>query len=99
MFTKPSSCPGPPSRSRGCAQLDRHILGYSVYLTKRGNAAGYVRNCSQHRLGSFAVATVDELELDATCQVGVALDDLNVGHGGSPCEMKPAGPRMWCPSN
>jgi len=25
--------------------LDRHILGYRRYLSERGNAAGYVRNC------------------------------------------------------
>jgi site-specific recombinase XerD len=25
--------------------LDRHILGYRQYLSERGNAAGYVRNC------------------------------------------------------
>ena len=45
MRTKPSSRPNPSGRSRGCAQLDRHILGYRAYLVERGNAAGYVRNC------------------------------------------------------
>ena len=35
----------PSGRFRGCAQLDRHILGYRAYLVERGNAAGYVRNC------------------------------------------------------
>ena len=45
MRTKPTSRPNPSGRSRGCAQLDRHILGYRAYLVERGNAAGYVRNC------------------------------------------------------
>jgi len=45
MRTKPRSRPDPSGRSRGCAQLDRHILGYRQYLSERGNAAGYVRNC------------------------------------------------------
>ncbi|MBV8125130.1 MAG: tyrosine-type recombinase/integrase [Paucibacter sp.] len=45
MRTEPRSRPDPSSRSRGCAQLDRHVLGYRKYLTRRGNAAGYVRNC------------------------------------------------------
>ena len=45
MRTKPRSRPNPSGRSRGCAQLDRHILGYRGYLAERGNAAGYVRNC------------------------------------------------------
>ena len=45
MRTKPRSRPDPSGRSRGCVQLDRHILGYREYLSERGNAAGYVRNC------------------------------------------------------
>jgi site-specific recombinase XerD len=45
MRTKPCSRPDPSVRSRGCAQLDRHIPGYRQYLLDRGNAAGYVRNC------------------------------------------------------
>ena len=45
MRTKPCSRPNPSGRSRGCPQLDRHILGYCAYLVERGNAAGYVRNC------------------------------------------------------
>jgi site-specific recombinase XerD len=45
MRSKPRSHPDPSGRSRGCAQLDRHILAYREYLTRRGNAAGYVRNC------------------------------------------------------
>ncbi|SCC91187.1 Site-specific recombinase XerD [Thiomonas sp. X19] len=45
MRIKPRSRPDPLVRSRGCAQLDRHIPGYRQYLLDRGNAAGYVRNC------------------------------------------------------
>ena len=45
MSTKPRSRPDPSVRSRGCAQLERHILGYREYLSQRGNAAGYVRSC------------------------------------------------------
>jgi len=45
MRTKPSSHPVSSSRPLGCAQLDRHIPGYSAFLSERGNAAGYVRNC------------------------------------------------------
>jgi len=45
MRTKPTSRPNPSCRSLGCAQLDRHVLGYRAYLVERGNAAGYVRNC------------------------------------------------------
>ena len=45
MRTKPCSRPNPSGRSRSCKQLDRHILGYRQYLSDRGNAAGYVRNC------------------------------------------------------
>ena len=45
MRTKPTSRPDPSCRSLGCAQLDRHVLGYRAYLVERGNAAGYVRNC------------------------------------------------------
>lgn len=45
MRTKTSSHPNPSGRSRGCAQLERHIVGYRAYLTERGNAAGYVLNC------------------------------------------------------
>ena len=45
MRTKPGSRPNASGRSRGCAHLDRHILGYRAYLVERGNAAGYVRNC------------------------------------------------------
>ena len=39
------SRPNPSGRSRGCAQLERHIRAYHEYLTERGNTAGYVRNC------------------------------------------------------
>ncbi|MDE2367368.1 MAG: tyrosine-type recombinase/integrase [Burkholderiales bacterium] len=45
MRTKPCSRPDPSCRSRGCAQLDRHLPEYRQYLSDRGNAAGYVRNC------------------------------------------------------
>lgn len=45
MRTKPRSRPDRSGRSRSCAQLDRHILGYRQYLSDRGNASGYVRNC------------------------------------------------------
>ena len=45
MRTKPCSRPNPSGRSRSCNQLDRHIPGYRQYLSDRGNAAGYVRNC------------------------------------------------------
>ncbi|CAG0979959.1 hypothetical protein GPROT1_02211 [Gammaproteobacteria bacterium] len=45
MSTKRRSRPDPSGRSRGCAQLDRHIPGYHEYLSERGNAAGYVRTC------------------------------------------------------
>lgn len=45
MRTKPCSRSNPSGRSRGSAQLDRHILRYRAYLVERGNAAGYVRNC------------------------------------------------------
>jgi site-specific recombinase XerD len=45
MRTKPRSRPNRSGRSRGCTQLDRHILEYREYLSDRGNAAGYVRNC------------------------------------------------------
>ena len=45
MRTKPRSRPDPSDRSHGCAQLDSHIAGYRQYLSDRGNAAGYVRNC------------------------------------------------------
>ena len=45
MSTNRRSRLNPSSRSRGCAQLGRHIPGYRQYLLDRGNAAGYVRNC------------------------------------------------------
>ena len=45
MRTKPTSRTNPSCRSRSCAQLDCHILGYRAYLLERGNAVGYVRNC------------------------------------------------------
>lgn len=45
MRTTPRSRPDTSGRSRGCAQLDRHIPGYRQFLVDRGNAAGYVRNC------------------------------------------------------
>ncbi|MGA8054322.1 MAG: site-specific integrase [Burkholderiales bacterium] len=45
MSNKRLSRPDPSRRSRGCAQLDRHIPEYREYLSERGNAAGYVRNC------------------------------------------------------
>ena len=45
MRTKPCSRPNPSDRSRSCNQLDRHLPGYRQYLSDRGNAAGYVRNC------------------------------------------------------
>lgn len=45
MRTKPRSRLDPSARSRGCAQLNRYIQGYRQYLSDRGNAAGYVRNC------------------------------------------------------
>jgi integrase/recombinase XerC len=45
MRAKPRSRPDPSGRSRGCAQLDRHVLGYRQYLSDRGNAAGYARSC------------------------------------------------------
>lgn len=45
MRTKPRSRPGPAGHSRGCAQLDRHILAYRQYLADRGDAAGYARSC------------------------------------------------------
>lgn len=37
--------PNPSGRSRSRAQLERHIPAYREYLTERGNAAGYLRNC------------------------------------------------------
>jgi integrase/recombinase XerC len=45
MRTKLCSRPNPSGRSRTCAQLDRHVSGYRVYLAERGNAASYVLNC------------------------------------------------------
>ena len=45
-----------------------------------------VADRGQHRLGNLAFATVDEFELDGRCQVRVTLDDLNVGHGETPCK-------------
>ncbi len=45
MSTNPRSRPNSSGRSRGSAQLDRHIVGYREYLSERGNAVGYVRNC------------------------------------------------------
>jgi integrase/recombinase XerC len=45
MSIKLRSRPDPSGRSRGCAQLDRHLPGYRQYLCGRGNAAGYVRTC------------------------------------------------------
>lgn len=45
MRTKPRSRPDPSGRSRGCAELDRHILAYRQYLADRGNASGYARSC------------------------------------------------------
>lgn len=45
MRIKLRSRPDPSGRSRGCAQLDRHMPEYREYLSERGNAAGYVRNC------------------------------------------------------
>jgi hypothetical protein len=45
MRTKRISRANPSVRARGCAHLDRHILGYRAYLVERGNAASYVRNC------------------------------------------------------
>jgi len=45
MRTKLFSRLAPAVRSRGCAQLDRHIPRYRQYLLDRGNAAGYVGNC------------------------------------------------------
>lgn len=45
MRTKPRSRPDSSGRFHGCAQLSRHIAGYRQYLSDRGNAAGYVRNC------------------------------------------------------
>ncbi|MDQ3024053.1 MAG: site-specific integrase [bacterium] len=41
---RPSRVPT-SSRSRGCAQLERHAQTYRQYLLDRGNAAGYVRSC------------------------------------------------------
>ena len=45
MSTERRSRPDPSNRSRGCAQLDCHVRRYREYLSERGNAAGYVRNC------------------------------------------------------
>ena len=45
MRTKPRSRADPSNRSRGCAQVERHLPAYREYLTERGNAAGYVHNC------------------------------------------------------
>ncbi len=45
MPVKPRSRLDPSSRTRGCAQLDRHIPAYRQYLVDRGNAAGYARSC------------------------------------------------------
>ena len=45
MPSKPRSRLDPSSRTRGCAQLDRHIPAYRHYLADRGNAAGYARSC------------------------------------------------------
>ena len=49
-------------------------------------APAAVADGGQHRLGDLAFATVDEFELDGRCQVRVTLDDLNVGHGETPCK-------------
>jgi hypothetical protein len=48
-------------------------------------AAAGVADGGQHRFGELALTPVDEFELDGTGQVRVALDDLNVGHDGTPC--------------
>jgi site-specific recombinase XerD len=45
MHTKLPVRSEPSSRSRGCAQLERHARAYREYLLDRGNAAGYVRSC------------------------------------------------------
>ncbi len=45
MSTKPRSRLDPSGRSRGCARLDRQVPTYREYLSVRGNAASYVRNC------------------------------------------------------
>jgi integrase/recombinase XerC len=45
MSVKPRSCLDPSGRTRGCAQLDRHVPTYRQYLVDRGNAAGYARSC------------------------------------------------------
>lgn len=45
MSTKRPSRFQTSTRSRGCAQLERHAPAYRQYLLDRGNAGGYVRNC------------------------------------------------------
>jgi len=45
MPVKPRSHLDPSSRTRGCAQLDRHIPAYRQYFADRGNAAGYALSC------------------------------------------------------
>ena len=45
MRIKLRSRTDPVGRSRGCTQLDRHTQAYRDYLTERGNATGYLRNC------------------------------------------------------
>src|SRR3990167_3448175 len=73
-------------RVLGLLGPQRPLDGGGFFGPLFATAPAAVADGGQHRLGDLAFAPVDEFELDGTGQVRVTLDDLNIGHGETPCK-------------